>query len=682
MYGNGGLILMKKNTKLNVKIASILIPAFLIGLITFNYFMNSTFGGVIHELVASRIENTRQDIYSTLETSGGLSNLLADTVQHANNTLSQDQYKDILEKYVKMSDVIYGAGIWLEPYAYNEEREFFGPYVYKEGDQLALTLDYEDPSYNYPEQDWYKQAVEADGKIAYTSPYYDETTGIIFLTAGRVVKDESGKVIGVVTIDLDISILGKEVNNWVIGKSGKTFLLTSDNQYIALSNSEQVMTNIVDDQDKLLSEAGKVIANNSEVDYNDPNFNGYIFDVKSIDQVGWKVGTLVARGDFFGVVTAMTIGISLLMALLLIVVFVVIESIIKAVKRILSTTESLDAGDLTVQFTGVRSDEFGLLTKGLNKMVNSFRSIISNIIHSSNEVIEKSEHTMQRSNDMKRMAEDQANALGEITITMNEMTKAIGEVVESANELAHIMEETLKNGKNAKTNAEEAVDISLKGKDDMDKINCEMTGIKDSIKSMADSVLEAGSSAEEIRNIIKFIENVATQTNLLALNAAIEAARAGEAGKGFSVVADEIRKLAESTATSTQQISTLVESVIDVINVAVNQTNKNVDGINNSASLISETGVMFENILSAIKNTYEKIQTIMDDVDKINLITQELVSTTEEQSAGSEEILATVESVNGMSVNLLLDTEKVVNNADDLYNVAKGLQNIISKFRV
>jgi len=91
---------------------------------------------------------------------------------------------------------------------------------------------------------------------------------------------------------------------------------------------------------------------------------------------------------------------------------------------------------------------------------------------------------------------------------------------------------------------------------------------------------------------------------------------------------------------------------------------------------------MFENILSAIKNTYEKIQTIMDDVDKINLITQELVSTTEEQSAGSEEILATVESVNGMSVNLLLDTEKVVNNADDLYNVAKGLQNIISKFRV
>ncbi|PKM93948.1 MAG: hypothetical protein CVU84_13645 [Firmicutes bacterium HGW-Firmicutes-1] len=673
---------MNNNKKLNIKIATVLVPAFVIGLIVFNYFMNSTFGGVIKNLVDARIENTRNEIETTLASSGGLSNLLADTVQHAGASLSQDQYQALLEKYVQANDAIYGAGIWFEPNSFDENRKFFGPYVYKDGDQLVFTQDYEAEDYNYPEQDWYKQAVAADGKIAWTSPYFDEPSGIIFLTAGRVVKDEKGKVIGVVTIDLDISTLGEQINSWVIGENGKTFLLTQDNQYIALSNSDQVMTSINEDKDKLLASAGEVIKNNKEVNYYDSKFNGHIFDVKSIDEVGWKVGTLISRTDFFGVVTIMSIGISLLMALLLIVVFIVIEAIVKAVKSILHTTEKLDQGDFSVQFAGARNDELGLLTKGLNKMVRTFSEIISSMVYSSDEVIDKSEHTMQRTVEMKRMAVDQANALGEITITMNEMTKAIGEVVENANLLAHIMEETLKNGKNAKENAEEAVEISQKGKEDMDQINSEMTGIKESIRAMSNSVLDAGSSAEEIRNIIKFIENVASQTNLLALNAAIEAARAGEAGKGFSVVADEIRKLAESTSTSTKQISSLVENVIRVINVAVNETNKNVEGINNSATLISDTGIMFENILNAVKNTYEKIQTIMDDVDKINLITQELVSTTEEQSAGSQEILATVETVNDMSVSLLEDTEKVVNNADDLYSVAKKLQDIISRFTV
>ncbi|PKM49639.1 MAG: hypothetical protein CVV02_14895 [Firmicutes bacterium HGW-Firmicutes-7] len=673
---------MSNSRKLNFKIAAVLIPAFVIGLIVFNYFMNSTFGGVIKSLVDARIEITRSEIESTLQASGGLSNLLADTVSKSGSAISQDQYQGLLEHYVEANDAIYGAGVWFEPNSYDINRKFFGPYVYKEEGSLLFTQDYEDPTYNYPEQDWYKEAVAADGKIAWTSPYFDETSGIIFVTAGRVVKNDAGKVLGVVTIDLDISTLGKQIDSWVIGKDGKTFLLTKDNQYIAVSKSEQVMTYIYEDEDTLLKSAGEIIKNNNEVNYYDSKFKGYIFDVKSIDEVGWKVGTLVSRSDFFNVVTLMGVGISLLMALLLVVVFLVIEAIVKAVKSIVKNTEKMDQGDFTIQFSGIRNDEIGLLTKGLNKMVTTFREIITSIIYSSDEVINKSEHTMQKAVDMKRMADDQANALGEITLTMNEMTKAIGEVVENANSLAEIMNETLVNGKSAKENAEEAVEISQKGKEDMDQINSEMTGIKESIKSMSDSVLDAGSSAEEIRNIIKFIENVASQTNLLALNAAIEAARAGEAGKGFSVVADEIRKLAESTSTSTKQIATLVENVIRVINVAVNETNRNVEGINNSATLISDTGIMFENILNAIKNTYKKIQTIMDDVDKINLITQELVSTTEEQSAGSEEILATVESVNDMSINLLEDTQSVVGNADDLYSVAKKLKDIISKFTV
>lgn len=673
---------MKKNVKLSFRIAVVLIPAFLIGITIFNYVLNKEFGKVINDNIKSRIEKTSEEINSTLQASGGLSELLAETIESAGTSLSQEQYLDILSGYISMNETISGSGVWYEPYVYNENRKFFGPYVYREGEGFKLTQEYEVDDYNYPEQDWYKQIVAADGKIAWTSPYYDDSTGGIFITTGRVIKDNTGKVMGVVTVDLDIATLGAKVKDWVIGEKGKTFLLSKDGEYIAISSSDNIMTNILDDEDKDLAKVGKLIQEDNQPSYHIDNINGYVLDIKSIEGVDWKIGTLTKRSEYFGIIYILIIGISLFMIGFLVLVLSVIESIVKVVRRILKDANEIGQGNLTIEIMSKRNDEFGILTKGLNKMTSNFKDIINNIVDSSKMVKDKSEISSKYSSAMKEAAKLQSHALGEITITMNEMTLAIGEVVENANQLAFVMEETTKNGEIAKENAKEAVEISQKGKSDMDIINVNMTEIRESVGSMSSSVQDVGSSAQEIRNIVQFIEGVAEQTNLLALNAAIEAARAGESGKGFSVVADEIKKLAETTSTSTKQIADLVEKVIGTVGIAVGETDKNVLAINDSANKISETGLTFDSILKAIKNTNEKVQNIINDVDKINLITQELVGTTQEQSAGSQEILATVESVHEMSNGLLKDADVVASNNDELNYVAVELESIVSKFRV
>ncbi len=293
-------------------------------------------------------------------------------------------------------------------------------------------------------------------------------------------------------------------------------------------------------------------------------------------------------------------------------------------------------------------------------------------------------------------AQEQAKAVQQASQLTNEMNASIAQVAEIARKVKQGAELTTETAQGGSTTVEQ----TIQG----------MQIIKEKVDHSAERVREMGERSNEIGAIIETINDIASQTNLLALNAAIEAARAGEHGKGFAVVADEVRKLAERSASATDEIDDLIKGIQETIKEAVVAMEDGASEVDSGVKRANEAGEALTSILEAVRNVDEQATTAAEASDKMKLAAEELISSvdtvssiveentaaTEEMAASSSEATTAVESIASVSEENSASIEEVsasveemngqveeVNaSAQELSQIAQGLAILVSQFRI
>ncbi|GGO00372.1 methyl-accepting chemotaxis protein [Saccharibacillus kuerlensis] len=371
---------------------------------------------------------------------------------------------------------------------------------------------------------------------------------------------------------------------------------------------------------------------------------------------------LLKNGSLILILTLLTVGI----ALSLLVGYLIARAVSRPLRRIQQLMQEAENGNLTVRAEYVSRDEIGQLSDSFNGMIAGLRGIVRKVDESSMTLSASSQQ-------LTASAEQTSVASGHIAASSSHLAdgfeaqaQTVAEVTRSAERLADSMDQIRGSSESITSLAGRTEQAAHAGMEDVNDVMQQIRDIDSSVGRTGSVITSLERRIEDIDQLVSAIQQVAEQTNLLALNASIEAARAGEAGRGFDVVAQEIRKLAESAAKSASQITDTVRAVQDESKKAVasmqeasGRVKHGVDGasrVSESFALIKESiadvsgriGEISREIVSASGRSSE----IGHAMQSISRVTEQGAAGLQEVSAASEEQLSTMEEVNGSSRHL------------------------------
>lgn len=329
------------------------------------------------------------------------------------------------------------------------------------------------------------------------------------------------------------------------------------------------------------------------------------------------------------------------------------EFLQKRALELLLEVDPVSRGDLTIR-AKVTPDEVGTIADSYNAIIRSLRQIVQQVKDASTSVLTTSQTNEAEIREIVAEYLQQVNSLQEATVALGKLALTSKEVTDRA--------------LSAQEQVEEATQVVAEGDKAMNRTVEGISVIRETVSDTAKKVKRLGEASQKISKVVNLISEFASQTNLLALNAAIEAARAGEEGRGFAVVAEEVRSLAEQSASATAEIEELVEEIQTQTRDVVLAMEAGTDQVVEGTKLVEEA----REKLSQIDRVSQKISSLIRDI----------ATSAEQQLNTSETAQKTVEGVFTIATETAKKSEKVAESFRELLKLAQSLQEATAQFKV
>lgn len=378
-----------------------------------------------------------------------------------------------------------------------------------------------------------------------------------------------------------------------------------------------------------------------------------------------------------------SVGLIIALAVSIFLTIFITGRITKPIKRIANNLQKVSEGDLTIdkiKITG--KDETLLLGNSLNRLIDSLSNLVRLMIASGDKLKKFGEDLYHSSAIVSEATTEVANGISQIAIATEDQYRETMDTVNKVTLLGEDINETANASSKIEAVVQQNIQLKNEGLSSVNNLKEANKENNDNSIEIENLVTRVNEQSKDIGEISLIISDIATQTNLLALNASIEASRAGEHGSGFAVVAEEIRKLANETASATDDIRHKIEQMQLHSEAAVKFINKNKSGVEKINQSVKQTEYVINKITNGLQLLIEDINVIIERNYEINNKKDEILTIINHVAGTAEDNSASIEEISAMAEEQSMTIEEISNSISHLNDMANELNSLINKFSV